>query len=51
LIETARFYGIETDKKELHGSMYDSYIAYQIFNKMLSFEKTIDKTIEFLKKI
>jgi DNA polymerase-3 subunit epsilon len=48
--ETAQFYGIETDKKELHGSMYDSYITYQVFLKMLGNEKTSDKIKEFLNK-
>jgi DNA polymerase III epsilon subunit-like protein len=48
--ETAKFYGIETDKNELHGSMYDSLITYQIFLKMLGNEKTCAKIKEFLYK-
>jgi DNA polymerase-3 subunit epsilon len=48
--ETARFYGVETDKNELHGSMYDSYITYQIFNKMLENERMRDKPLAFLRK-
>jgi DNA polymerase-3 subunit epsilon len=50
LDETAKFYGIETDKKELHGSMYDSYITYQIFNKMLESGNVRDKLLAFLRK-
>jgi DNA polymerase-3 subunit epsilon len=49
LEETARFYGIDTDKSELHGCMYDAYIAYQIFNKMLGNEKVRDKAMSFLR--
>jgi DNA polymerase-3 subunit epsilon len=50
LEETAKFYGIDTDKSELHGSMYDSYIAYQVFCKMRGTEKARDKPLAFLKK-
>jgi len=50
LEETAEFYDIETDKNELHGSMYDLYITYQIFNKMLENEKVRDKLHTFLRK-
>jgi DNA polymerase-3 subunit epsilon len=50
LEETAKFYRIETDKNELHGSMYDSYITYQVFLKMLGNEKTCGKIKEFLNK-
>ena len=48
--ETANFYGIEIDKSELHGSMYDSYITYQIFVKMLENEKAYNKIYAFLGK-
>jgi DNA polymerase-3 subunit epsilon len=48
--ETAEFYNVETDTNELHGSMYDSFITYQIFNKMLQSEKTRNKVIAFLMK-
>ena len=50
LEETAYFYGIETDKKELHGSMYDSFITYQVFNKMLKNEKASKIVHDFLNK-
>jgi len=50
LEETAKFYGIETVKKELHGSMYDSYITYQIFCKMLENERVMYKSLAFLNK-
>jgi DNA polymerase III subunit epsilon len=50
LIETARFYGIETNKKELHGSMYDSYITYLIFCKMFENDRVKDKVMSFLGK-
>jgi DNA polymerase-3 subunit epsilon len=49
LEETAKFYDIDTDKSELHGSMYDAYIAYQIFCKMLGNEKVRDKVMSFLR--
>jgi len=50
LKETAEFYKIEIDKNELHGSMYDSFVTYQIFLKMLEHDKAKDKTLEFLNK-
>ena len=50
LEETAKFYGIETDKKELHGSMYDSYITYLIFLKMFENDRVKDKVMSFLGK-
>ena len=50
LEETAKYYGIETDKNELHGSMYDSYITYQIFCKMLMDKNISNKVIDFLNK-
>jgi len=50
LNETAHFYEIETNKNELHNSMYDSYIAYQIFCKMLGNEKSKGKVMKFLSK-
>jgi len=50
LAETARFYEIETDKNELHNSMYDTYITYLIFLKMIENKKTRNKVISFLKK-
>jgi DNA polymerase-3 subunit epsilon len=49
LEETAKFYGIETDKNELHGSMYDAYITYHIFTKMLKYQGAARKTRNFLK--
>jgi len=51
LNETAEFYGVETDKNKLHGSMYDSYITYQIFIKMLENEKIRDKPLAFLEAV
>ena len=48
--ETAKFYGVKIDKNELHGSMYDSYITYMVFIKMLENEKARDKAINFLLK-
>jgi len=51
LNETARFYCVETDENKLHGSMYDSYIAYQIFIKMLENEKIRDKPLAFLEAV
>jgi DNA polymerase III epsilon subunit-like protein len=48
--ETARFYGVETDKTKLHGSMYDSYITYLVFKKMLENEKTRDIVLGFLRR-
>jgi len=44
LEETAKYYNIKTNKNELHGSMYDSYITYQIFCKML-IDKNISKKV------
>jgi len=49
LNETADFYGVEINKNELHGSMYDSFITYQIFLKMLNHEKAKNKVIDFIK--
>jgi DNA polymerase-3 subunit epsilon len=46
--ETAKFYGVEIDKSQLHGSMYDSLVTYQVFNKMLENEGTRDKVLAFL---
>jgi len=50
LIETAQYYGVETNKEELHGSMYDSFITYQVFLEMLRHEKAKSKAIEFLNR-
>jgi len=50
LEETAKFYGIEMIKSELHGSMYDSLITYQIFLKMIEYKKAKKKVFEFLEK-
>jgi DNA polymerase-3 subunit epsilon len=47
--ETACFYGIETDKNELHGSMYDSLVVYRIFNKMI--EKRNANAMLFLEPV
>jgi DNA polymerase-3 subunit epsilon len=47
--ETAGFYGIEADKSELHGSMYDAYIVYLIFCRMIENEKARDKVMSFLR--
>jgi DNA polymerase-3 subunit epsilon len=51
LSETARFYGIETVNSKFHGSMYDSYVTYLIFCKMLENEKAGDKPLAFLRKL
>jgi len=50
LEETARFYGVVTNEKELHGSMYDSYITYLIFLKMFENDRVKDKIVSFLGK-
>jgi len=50
LEETTRFYDIKIDKSELHGSMYDSFVTYQVFLKMAEHEKSRMKVIEFLGK-
>jgi len=50
LEETAEFYGVELDKNELHGSMYDSFITYQVFLKMIDFEISKIKVLAFLNK-
>ena len=46
--ETAVFYGIEFDENQLHRSMYDAFITYQVFCKMLDNEKTRREAISFL---
>ena len=46
--ETANFYGIEIDKNELHSSMNDSFVTYQIFCKMLEHEKSRKIALDFL---
>lgn len=48
--ETAKFYGVELDNNELHSSMYDSFITYQVFLKMIDFEKSKRKVFAFLNK-
>lgn len=48
--ETARFYGVELNENELHGSMYDLFITYRIFLKMLEHEKAKDIVLSFLAK-
>jgi len=50
LEETAGFYGVEFNKNELHGSMYDSFITYQVFLKMIEFKKTKKMVSAFLEK-
>ena len=50
LEETAKYYGVETDKNELHGSIYDSFITYQIFMRMIKNEETKNKVIAFFSK-
>ena len=50
LEETAKFYGVELNPNELHGSMYDSFITYQIFLKMAEHEKMKGKVMGFLGK-
>ena len=50
LRETAKFYGIETNNNELHGSMYDSYVTYLVFKKMSENEKAKEKIFAFLRK-
>ena len=50
LEEAAKFYGVEINKNELHGSMYDSFITYQIFLKMIESKKAKKKVFEFLEK-
>jgi len=47
--ETAKFYGVVIDKNELHGSMYDSFITYQVFMKMIEFNMTRNSVFAFLK--
>jgi len=48
LEETAKYYDIKIDENELHNSMYDSYITYQIFCKMIIDENTSKKVTDFL---
>lgn len=48
LEEAAKFYGVELDKNELHGSMYDSFITYQVFLKMIEHKKARNKVLAFL---
>jgi DNA polymerase-3 subunit epsilon len=50
LEETAKFYGIEVDKNEMHGSMYDSFVTYQVFCRMLENEGVRGKVLTFLNK-
>ena len=50
LEETANFYGIKFDSNELHGSMYDSFVTYQIFCKMLENAKTREMVLNFLSR-
>jgi len=48
LREAARFYGVETDDDQLHGSMYDSLVTYRVFCKMLGNEKGEGRVRAFL---
>jgi DNA polymerase-3 subunit epsilon len=48
LWEAAKFYGVEIDKEQLHGSMYDSTVTYQVFCKMLENEKARSAVLAFL---
>jgi len=48
LTETAKFYGIDTNTDEMHGSMYDSFITYQVFLKMLENDNARGKAYAFL---
>jgi DNA polymerase-3 subunit epsilon len=50
LEETAKYYGVDIDKNQAHGSMYDSYITYQVLNKMLEHEKAREKVVGFLER-
>ena len=50
LSETATFYEIEFDKSQLHSSMYDSLVTYQVFLRMLENERTRDGVLGFLGK-
>ncbi|MCL2044128.1 MAG: 3'-5' exonuclease [Treponema sp.] len=50
LEETATFYGVEFIKSQLHGSMYDSLVTYQIFIRMLESEMARDVVMGFLEK-
>jgi len=47
--ETAKFYSVEVEDGKLHGSMYDSYITYQVFLKMLEHERVKDTVYGFLR--
>ena len=51
LEETAKFYGIATDKNKLHGSMYDSSVTLQVFLKMFKNEKAKNMVIAFINKV
>ena len=51
LWDTAKFYGIEIDENELHSSMYDAYITYQVFVKMTENNKTKKVILAFLNLI
>ena len=50
LEETATFYGVEFDKSQLHGSMYDSLVTYQVFCRMLEDQKVKGSVLAFLQK-
>lgn len=48
LIETAKFYNIDLNESELHESLYDVLITFEVFKKMSQFDKTKRKVTRFL---
>ena len=50
LEETATFYGVEFDKSQLHSSMYDSLVTYQVFCRMMEDQKVKGSVLAFLQK-
>jgi DNA polymerase-3 subunit epsilon len=50
LNETARFYGIDVQTAQLHGSTYDTHLVYLIFKKMLETSEAQKKAWRFLGK-
>jgi DNA polymerase-3 subunit epsilon len=50
LSEAAEFYGLAPETSRLHGSDYDTQLAYEIFRKMLSSPRTKRRVLEFLNR-
>jgi DNA polymerase-3 subunit epsilon len=48
LIETAKFYNIDINESEFHGSLYDTIVTHKIFEKMAQFELTQESVNKFL---